>query len=122
MTTRTRDVDYVDEDRDRPILRSLPEGTRRAVGEDIARLQRGEEALQWKPLHGYGSGVIELRRGGWRVVLALAETPRTIWIVCVFPKDAKRGWKMRPEHKRLIKSSLKILRGWNDTSAGTRRH
>jgi phage-related protein len=110
MAARKRGVEFVDEARDKPVLVGLPSGYRNALSEDLARLVRGEDALQSRPLHGFGAGIVELKRGGCRVVLALTDDRENIWVVCVFVKDAKQGKSMRPEHRRLIESGLRRLR------------
>jgi len=104
-----RNVDYVDEIEDKPIMRRLPDGTRTAFGQDLRRLQQGKKATQLRPLRGFGSGVGELKRGDWRVVLSTIADPRTIWIVCVFKKEAKRGSKMTKKHETLIGSRIARL-------------
>ena len=109
MGVEKREVDYVDEDRDRPVMRTLPQATRRAIGKEIDRIQRGEEALQWRPLAGFGRGVGELKRGKWRVVLSCTVDPACVWILCVFAKDSSRGSRMRTGHRELIQSRIARL-------------
>jgi hypothetical protein len=104
-----RDIDFVHIG-DRAHLAGLGKGARKALGEDLRRLQRREPALQFKPLQGFGKGVGELVRGGTRVVVSLSDDPCSIWIVCVFDKDSSAGAKMKKEHKDLIESRLKGLR------------
>lgn len=119
-----REVEYVDEDQDKPILRSLPVGTRTSIGQELARLQRGdrgEDLQQWRPLYEFGRGVGELKRGPWRVVLSTVVDPVRIWIVCVFRKDAKVGGTMMKKHEKLIKARLAQLASKLAPST-TRRH
>lgn len=122
VAERKRKVEYVDEDRDQPILRRLPAGPRRAVGEELARLQRGENAeqlQQFRPLPDFGKGVGELKRGAWRIVLSTVIDPTCIWIVCVFRKDAGEKGEMRKSHKILIEASLRRLAGQIEPSSKT---
>jgi phage-related protein len=120
-----RKVDYVHEERDKPILRErVPKGTRNSFGEDLHRLQLGEtpESLSsWRPLTAFGRGVGELKRGPWRLVLSTVVDTEIVWIVCVFRKDAKAGRAMRQEHRRLIESSLTRLAS-RLPPASSRRH
>ncbi len=110
-----RKVEYVDEDRDGPTLRALPKGMRVSIGKDLRRLQNGDPAeklQQCRPLTEFGKGVVELKRGAWRIVLSTVVDLVRIWIVCVFRKNSREGDKMRKEHRTLIEASLKKLTGW----------
>lgn len=107
-----RTVEYVDVKRDQRILKQLPDATRAAIGEELTRLQRGDDTsqlLQYRPLTGFGPGVGELKRGPWRVVLSTSADPTTVWIVCVFKKDSPSGSTMPKKHRKLIESSLDRL-------------
>jgi phage-related protein len=107
-----RNIRFVDEDRDRRFLKNLPKGIRKAIGNELHRLQNGgaTDALQqWRPLEGFGKGIGELKRGGIRVVLSVVVDPISVWIVCAFKKDAKKGAQMPRKHRTLIYSSLKKL-------------
>jgi len=107
-----REVDYVHEAEDRPAMRGLPDRARMAFGQSIAMLQwrePPENVPLWKPLHNFGPGVGELKRGDWRVVLSIEVDPKTIWIVCVFKKDSKSGSKMPKVHTEMIEARLKRL-------------
>ena len=107
-----RNVAFVDEERDRPILKALPHGTRIAIGREIRRLQNGQRAAdlqQWRPLTEFGKGVGELKRGPWRIVLSTVADVLNIWIVCAFRKEAKSGSKMTKKHRTLIEGSLERL-------------
>ena len=104
-----RPIQFVD-DADQHFLRNLPSGTRKAIAEELRRMQRREPPLQFRPLKQFGSGVGELKRGGVRVVVSMTADPNAIWIVCSFDKDSSAGAKMKKEHKDQIEAALRRLR------------
>ena len=66
-----------------------------------------------KPLHGFGSGVLEIalayRGDAFRVVYAV-QLADEIWVIHVFQKKSKQGIKT-PKHKiDLVKDRLKPLK------------
>ena len=109
MSAKIRGIEFLDEGRDRPLFDRLKSGTKAAFAEDLGRLQRHEKALQCEPVTDFGSGVMELKRTGWRVIVSLTADPKNIWIICVFPKDSKRGPRMRREHSARIKAGIAKL-------------
>ena len=73
-------------------VRSFPERSRREVGYQIDRLQRGLEPDDWKPLTTIGPGVRELRvreaAGAFRVVY-LASFSEAVYVLHAFRKTTQ---------------------------------
>lgn len=66
-----------------------------------------------KPLHGLGSGVLELvlndRSGTYRVVYAL-QLGEDLWVVHAFQKRSKSGIKTPPREIEVVRQRLKRLK------------
>lgn len=91
------------------LIGKCQEGTRKAVGRELRRLQKGERPLAYRMLPSFGVHVGELKRGKVRVAYT-TELQEFIAIACAFNKDAKQGDGMRPEHARLITRGLARIR------------
>jgi len=70
ILSRVKPLDFLGDSLD--VLRAFPDGARRAAGFQLDRLQRGLEALDWKPMPSIGAGVQEIRvreeGGAFRVI------------------------------------------------------
>jgi len=70
ILSRVRPLDFLGDSLD--VMRAFPDGARRAAGFQLDRLQRGLEALDWKPMPSIGAGVQEIRvreeGGAFRVI------------------------------------------------------
>jgi len=98
-----------------------PERVRDIITNALAIAAEGGKAAIAKPLHGLGSGVIEIRcrfhRDAYRAVYAL-HAGEDVWVVHVFTKKSHRGIATPLHHVELVASRLKrlseILRhGWD---------
>jgi phage-related protein len=106
-----------------PALRDfeeLPEPVREAVANALAVAAEGGKAAISKPLHGFGSGVLEVRcrfRGdAFRAVYAL-HAGDDIWVTRVFQKKAHQGRSTPLHHTELVATRLNRLKemlrhGW----------
>jgi len=74
-------------------LRAFPLAARREAGYQIDRVQRGLEPDDWKPMHGIGAGVREIRvrdaSGAFRVVYVAKLADAVIVLHCFQKKTEK---------------------------------
>jgi phage-related protein len=74
-------------------LRDFPASTRRAVGYQLDRVQRGLEPDDWKPMQAVGAGVRELRTrdrsGAFRVIYVATLADRVV-VLHAFQKKTQR--------------------------------
>jgi phage-related protein len=73
----------------------------------------GAKADNAKPLHGLGSGILEIvlndRSGTYRVVYAV-QLGDDLWVVHAFQKKSRSGIKTPPQEIELIRQRLKRLK------------
>ena len=71
------------------VIRSFPDGARRAVGYQIERVQRGLEPDDWKPMKTVGTGFREIRvretTGAFRVIY-VATLINAVYVLHAFQK------------------------------------
>ena len=75
------------------VLRKFPEGARHRAGFQLAKVQRGHEPDDWKPMPSVGTGVREIRirdeRGIFRVMY-VTKFADLIYVLHVFQKKAQK--------------------------------
>jgi phage-related protein len=111
MTRKTRPVSWI-----RAALKefeTFPEGARSVCLAALTIAAEGGKADVAKPMHGLGSGVIEialpLKGNAFRVVYAV-QLSEEIWVVHAFQKKSTQGIKTPQREIELIKDRLKRLR------------
>jgi phage-related protein len=111
MTRRTRPVSWI-----KAALKefdSFPEGARSICLAALTIAAEGGKADIAKPMHGMGSGVIEIalpfRGDAFRVVYAV-QLGEDIWVVHAFQKKSTQGIKTPKREIDLMKDRLKRLK------------
>jgi phage-related protein len=94
-------------------FRDFPQGAQIEMGRALTILAEGGWPTLAKPLHGFGSGIVELalrhKGDAFRVVLAL-QIDKDIWVIHAFQKKSKTGIKTPKAEIDLIHERLKRLR------------
>jgi len=94
-------------------VKSFPAGVRDDVGYALYAAQLGEMSPKAKPLHGLGSGVMEIavndESGTWRAVYTVS-IGDAIYVVHAFQKKSKSGIATPKSEIELIRQRLKQLR------------
>jgi phage-related protein len=73
-------------------LRDFPRGARRETGFQLDKVQRGEEADDWKPMPTVGAGVHEIRvrdDGGVFRMMYVAKFPEAVYVLHAFQKKTR---------------------------------
>jgi len=73
-------------------LRNFPDEARRAAGFELRAVQNGLEPSDWKPMHGVGPGVQEIRihvLGEWRVIY-VARRNDAVYVLHAFEKKSRK--------------------------------
>ena len=73
-------------------IRDFPELARRKVGQQLNRLQHGEEPHDWKPMQAIGLGVGEIRihqPGEYRVIF-VAKFAESVYVLHAFAKKSRK--------------------------------
>lgn len=73
-------------------LRDFPRGARRETGFQLDKVQRGEEADDWKPMPAVGAGVHEIRvrdDGGVFRMMYVAKFPEAVYVLHAFQKKTR---------------------------------
>jgi phage-related protein len=73
-------------------LRDFPRGARRETGFQLDKVQRGEEADDWKPMPTVGAGVHEIRvrdDGGVFRMMYVARFPEAVYVLHAFQKKTR---------------------------------
>ncbi len=111
MTRRTRPVSWI-----KAALKefdSFPDGARSICLAALTIAAEGGKADIAKPMHGMGSGVIEIalpfRGDAFRVVYAV-QLSEDIWVVHAFQKKSTQGIKTPKREIDLVKDRLKRLK------------
>lgn len=77
-------------------IQGFPQGSRREVGFQLDRVQRGMMPDNWKPMKTIGRGVQEIRvadaSGIYRVIY-LAKLPEAVYVLHAFQKKTRRTSK-----------------------------
>lgn len=77
-------------------IRCFPNESRRAVGYQLDRVQRGLMPLNWKPIVAAGRGVYEIRvqddAGTFRVIY-VARFPEAVYVLHAFQKKTRKTSK-----------------------------
>ena len=91
----------------------FPEGAKSIVLGALTIAAEGGKADMAKPLHGFGSGVLEIalayRGDAFRVVYAV-QLADQIWVIHAFQKKSKQGIKTPKHEIDLVKDRLKRLK------------
>src|SRR5579859_8186974 len=91
----------------------FPEGAKSILLGALTIAAEGGKADIAKPLHGFGSGVLEIalayRSDAFRVVYAV-QVADEIWVIHAFQKKSKQGIKTPKYEIDLIKDRLKRLK------------
>ena len=91
----------------------FPEGAKSVLLGALTIAAEGEKADIAKPLHGFGSGVLEValayRGDAFRVVYAV-QLADEIWVIHAFQKKSKQGIKTPKREIDLVKDRLKRLK------------
>src|ERR1700733_12933386 len=94
-------------------LSGVPERAQGILLGALTIAAEGGKADIVKPLHGYGSGVLEIalayRSDAFRVVYAL-QLAEEIWVIHAFQKKSKQGIKTPKHEVDLVKDRLKKLK------------
>ena len=84
-------VEFLDSSLDR--LRKFPQSARRTLGQQIDRVQQGQEPDDWKPMASIGAGVREIRvrdeGGAWRAIY-VAKFPEAVYVLHCFQKKTRK--------------------------------
>jgi phage-related protein len=111
MTRRTRPVSWI-----KAALKefdSFPDGARSICLAALTIAAEGGKADIAKPMHGMGSGVIEIalpfKGEAFRVVYAV-QLSEDIWVVHAFQKKSTQGIKTPKREIDLVKNRLKRLK------------
>jgi phage-related protein len=111
MTQKTRPISWI-----RAALKefeTFPEGARSICLAALTIAAEGGKADIVKPMHGMGSGVLEIalpfRGDAFRVVYAL-QLAEEIWVIHAFQKKSTQGIKTPQREVDLIKDRLKRLK------------
>jgi phage-related protein len=111
MTQKTRPISWI-----RAALKefeTFPEGARSICLAALTIAAEGGKADIVKPMHGMGSGVLEIalpfRGDAFRVVYAL-QLAEEIWVIHAFQKKSTKGIKTPQREIDLIKDRLKRLK------------
>lgn len=90
------------------IIRGFPDIARRETGQQLDRLQRGFEPIDWKPMSSIGVGVREIRiqqEGQFRVIY-IAKFADAIYVLHAFTKKTQ---KTNQHDLEMAKKTLKEL-------------
>jgi phage-related protein len=94
-------------------VKSFPAGVQDDIGYALYAVQLGEMSPKAKPLHGMGSGVMEIavndEGGTWRAVYTVS-IGDSIYVVHAFQKKSKSGIATPKSEIALIRQRLKQLR------------
>jgi phage-related protein len=108
MTQKTRPISWI-----RKEFESFPEGARSICLAALTIAAEGGKADIVKPMHGMGSGVLEIalpfRGDAFRVVYAV-QLADEIWVIHAFQKKSTQGIKTPQREIDLIKDRLKRLK------------
>jgi phage-related protein len=111
MTQKTRPISWI-----RAALKefeTFPEGARSICLAALTIAAEGGKADIVKPMHGMGSGVLEIalpfRGDAFRVVYAV-QFAEEIWVIHAFQKKSTQGIKTPQREVDLIKDRLKRLK------------
>ena len=92
---------------------AFPEGAKSIVLGALTIAAEGGKADMAKPLHGFGSGVLEIalayRGDAFRVVYAV-QLADEIWVIHAFQKKSKQGIKTPKHEIDLVKDRSKRLK------------
>ena len=92
---------------------SFPRGPKSVFLDALTSAAEGGKADVAKPLHGFGSGVLEIalayRGDAFRVVYAVQLADET-WVIRAFQKKSKQGIKTPKHEIDLVKDRLKRLK------------
>ncbi|MBV8816753.1 MAG: type II toxin-antitoxin system RelE/ParE family toxin [Acidobacteriaceae bacterium] len=91
----------------------FPEGAKSVLLGALTIAAEGGAADIVKPLHGFGSGVLEIalayRGDAFRVVYAV-QLSDEIWVIHAFPKKSKQGVKTPKHEIDVVRERLKRLK------------
>ncbi len=94
-------------------LKSFPGGVQDDFGYALYAAQLGEASPKARPLHGLGSGVMEIvaneQGGTWRAVYTVS-IGDSIYVVHAFQKKSKTGIATPTSEMDLVRQRLKQLR------------
>jgi phage-related protein len=105
---KTRPVSWI-----KAALKEFPEDAKSILLGALTIAAEGGKADIAKPLHGFGSGVLEIalahRGNAFRVIYAV-QFADEIWVIHGFQKKSKRGIKTPKQEIDLVKDRLKRLK------------
>lgn len=94
-------------------IQLFPEGVRDDIGYALYMAQIGEVSPKAKPLHGLGSGVIEIaaldRSGTYRAVYTVS-IGEAVYVIHAFQKKSKSGISTPTAEIDLVRQRIKWLR------------
>jgi phage-related protein len=94
-------------------VKSFPAGVQDDFGYALYAAQLGETSPKAKPLHGLGSGVMEIaandQGGTWRAVYTVS-IGDSIYVIHAFQKKSKAGIATPRSEMELVRQRLKLLR------------
>jgi phage-related protein len=97
----------------RATVKSFPAGVQDDFGYALYAAQLGERSPKAKPLHGLGSGVMEIvandERGTWRAVYTVS-IGDSIYVVHAFEKKSKAVIATPKSEMEIVRHPLKQLR------------
>ena len=73
-------------------IRAMPEGARRDIGVELTLVQGGDLPTDWKPIRGFGAGVMEIRvhqPGEFRVIY-VAKFAEAVYVLHAFGKKSQK--------------------------------
>lgn len=96
-------------------LRDFPKNVQREIGFALHQVQEGKHPMQAKPLHGLGSGILEIvcdyDTNTYRAVYAVKLGDR-VFVLHTFQKKSKSGIKTPKQDIDLIKQRLAIAKAY----------
>jgi phage-related protein len=94
-------------------VKSFPAGVQDDFGYALYAAQLGETSPKAKPLHGLGSGVMEIasseQGGTWRAVYTVS-IGDSIYVIHAFQKKSRTGIATPRSEIELVRQRLKLLR------------
>lgn len=95
-------------------VRAFPPGVQDGVGYSLFLAQTGKTSQNIKPLHGLGSGVMEISEwdvsGTYRVVFTVS-IGECIYVIHAFQKKSSDGIATPKRELDLVRRRLQLLRG-----------
>lgn len=111
MNSKTRPISWVKAAR--KAFETFPPAVQLEAQRALTVAAEGDKAEIAKPLHGLGSGVLEIalrhKRDAWRIVYAV-QIGKDIWVLHAFQKKSKSGVATPAHEIDVVRERLKRLK------------